>query len=284
MSLKTARAFFISSILLVMFLPVTSGAVQKDPFGPEHAPFTPPEEHIGNSLSDFTFTDQDGKDFTLGEAFGRPLIISFIYTQCHHTCPIITSHLTKALIKAPEEISDFYVLTIGIDTANDTPSNMRQYGARFTDNFDRWKFLSADAPTIEKITGELGFYYEKTDDGFAHMNMVSLIDTEGRIYKHVYGPTFKANNLMGPLKEIAGIKPTGVVSKWRGFENLSFFEKVKLICSRYNPSTGTYELYYPYFIAMGFQVLAILVTVLIVWGKDLNSLLTRTVKALGGGG
>jgi cytochrome oxidase Cu insertion factor (SCO1/SenC/PrrC family) len=88
MSLKTAGAFFISSILLVMFLPVTSGAVQKDPFGPEHAPFTPPEELIGNSLSDFTFTDQDGKDFTLGEAFGRPLIISFIYTKCHHACPI----------------------------------------------------------------------------------------------------------------------------------------------------------------------------------------------------
>jgi cytochrome oxidase Cu insertion factor (SCO1/SenC/PrrC family) len=88
MSLKTARAFFISSILLVMFLPVTSEASQKDPLGPEPAPFTPPEELIGKTLGDFTFTDQDGKNFTLGEAFGRPLIISFIYTKCHHACPI----------------------------------------------------------------------------------------------------------------------------------------------------------------------------------------------------
>lgn len=288
---KIARVLLItvlSSALFVTLLPVTSRSSQPDPFGPEPkplTPLTPPEEFIGATLGDHGFTDQDGNSFTLKELSGKPFIISFIYTECQHTCPLITSRLVSALEKAPKELAGgFHVLTIGIDTENDTPSSMRQYGLRFTEDFEQWRFLSADAPTIERITGELGFFYEKTEYGFAHANMVTVVDTEGRIYKHVYGQTFKSGDLIGPLKEIAGIKPKGAVSKWEYTSNLSFFGKVKLLCSRYNPSTGAYEIYYPYFIAMAFQLLAIVATVLIVWGKNLNSALTRTVRAFGIGG
>lgn len=229
------------------------------------------ENAIGKRVSNYDFIDQDGNLFNLKGLGGRPFIVSFIYTACPHTCSLITGSLLSGVKKAKEKLGeDVYVLTIGFDTENDTPSRMKEYGLRFTDDFSRFKFLSADKTTIEDMTREFGFYYRKVEDGtYEHANMVSLVDSEGRIYRHIYGVTLKPAEIITSLKEMGSGKPSF---------GRSVIDTLKLFCSRYNPATGTYDFYYPYLIVMVTQFITLLSIFVLVWRKELSHLLTRIIR------
>lgn len=45
---------------------------------------------IGQSVESQVLRDIDGNNFELARLQGRPLVVSMIYTSCHHICPTIT--------------------------------------------------------------------------------------------------------------------------------------------------------------------------------------------------
>lgn len=231
------------------------------------------ESAIGKKIGDYTFIDQDGKRFGLRDVIGEPLIISFIYTECTYTCPLITSQLATIINKASREFGKgFQVITIGFDVEHDTPERMREYGLRFTKNFDRWHFLSGDIDTIKAITKEVGFYYKKNGDEFVHLNMLTIIDRDGRVYKNIYGQRFRYKDISSAFKQILSGKRAVATTTSRGW---SFIGSIKLLCSRYNPATGRYEFYYPYFIVMVSQGITLIAIFVFLWGRDLSNLLSR---------
>ncbi len=229
------------------------------------------EDAVGRKVGDYLFTDQDGKPFRLEELKGKPYIVSFNYSSCTTACPLISSTLAIAVKKAMKEFGDsFAVLTIGFDWERDTPERMKEYGLRFTRDFRQWKFLSGDRETIEAITREFGFFYERVGDHFNHLNMVTVVGRDGRIYKQIYGMDLRPGDIIGPLKEaITGKKGFSL------FGDFAFFKSLKLLCSRYNPATGQNEFYFPYLITMAFQVISIVTGFLLLWGKDLLRVLSR---------
>ncbi len=232
------------------------------------------EGAIGRKIGDYTFIDQDGERFRLRDVIGEPLIISFIYTECTYTCPIITSQLATIINKASREFGNgFQVITIGFDVEHDTPQRMMEYGLRFTKNFDRWHFLSGDINTIRAITKELGFYYTKSGDEFVHLNMLTIIDRDGRVYKNIYGQRFRYKDISSAFKQIlSGKRAAATTTTSRGW---SLIGSIKLLCSRYNPATGRYEFYYPYFIVMVTQGITLIAIFVFLWGRDLSNLLSR---------
>ena len=50
---------------------------------------------IGQPLGDYTFRNTDGQTFRLQDLAGKPVIVSMIYTSCHHICPMITKNLEE---------------------------------------------------------------------------------------------------------------------------------------------------------------------------------------------
>ena len=57
---------------------------------------------VGNTLQDFEFTDSHGRLVSLSQYRGKPLLVSLIFTSCHHVCPAITKHLASAVDAARE--------------------------------------------------------------------------------------------------------------------------------------------------------------------------------------
>lgn len=266
------RLTILSISLLLLFSSIAFGKVEREGL------IAIAESAVGRRVGDYSFIDQDGKPFNLNELKGRPYIVSFNYTSCTTACPLIASSLAIAVRKARKELGEgFAVVTIGFDWKRDTPERMKEYGLRFTKDFRQWKFLSGDTVTIEAVTRDLGFYYERAGDGFDHLNMVTIVDKEGRVYKQVYGMAIPPGDIIGPLKEIIrGRKdPSFFGSLWT-----SFSRNLKLICSRYNPATGKNDFYYPYLIVMVFQIIGILTGFLLVWGRDLLRLFTRITNRL----
>ena len=78
---------------------------------------------IGQTLESHVLRDVDGQSFDLASLRGKPLVVSMIYTSCHHVCPTITKNLATAVDIAREALGDdsFSVVTVGFDWAVDTP-------------------------------------------------------------------------------------------------------------------------------------------------------------------
>ena len=228
------------ALLLVLLLGVAAlaDADTPDRYDPEAA-LQLSQQAIGRSLGDYVLTDEFGQPVNLRRDYaGKPLVISLIFTSCHHVCPATTKHLAKAVDVAREALGadSFNVVTIGFDVANDTPQAMAAFARRQGVKDENWRFLSADTESILKISNDLGFIFFPTPRGFDHLNQSSVIDRNGAVYSQVYGVTFELPWLVEPLKEIVFNRTSGAGHLFAGL-----IDRVKLFCTVYDPTTGRYR-------------------------------------------
>ena len=206
---------------------------------------------IGNSLGDYAFTSADGRNVSLQDYRGTPLLISMIFTSCHHICPTTTKHIQEANEAAQDALGEnsFEIVSIGFDTANDSPNTMRSFAIEQGVDADNWNFLSATQETIDSLSRDLGFQYFTSPRGFDHLIQLSMIDRGGRVYSQVYGINFELPALVEPLKQLVLNRPASA-----GHPIASLFDRVMLFCTVYNPATGRYEIDNSLFIqfAIGF--------------------------------
>jgi len=210
---------------------------------------------IGKDLADFELTDTQGKRVHLSDYRGKPLLISMIFTSCYHVCPALTRHLAGAVDAAREALGEdsFQVLTIGFDSARDTPDAMRVFAQEQSIKDPHWVFLSANPATMDQFTDNIGFVHFPSPRGFDHINQVTLVDREGVIYRQVYGAAFDLPWLVEPLKELVFDRPRAA-----GHLVGSVLDRVRLFCTVYDPATGRYRFDYSLFVQITIGALAIL--------------------------
>jgi len=209
---------------------------------------------IGRKLRDHRLVRADGKAFRIADFAGKPLIISLVYSSCYHICPQITQSLARAVDVANDALGEgtFQVATIGFDTEYDKPSAMRAFAKQQGISSDNWHFLSADAPTVWRLSDDIGFSFTPSSKGFDHLTQTTIIDQQGRVYAQVYGEDFATPQLVDPLKHM--VFKGG---PWTGVQSL--FDRVRLVCTIYDPSRDAYYFDYSLFIGMaiGFVCVAV---------------------------
>ena len=206
---------------------------------------------LGNTVGDHPFIDSEGQQITLKQFFGKPLLISLIYTSCYHTCPTLTNHLASVVKIAKEALGEesFTVISIGFDTAVDNPDRMRNFANERKIDMPGWKFLSTDQQTIDRFSQEVGFIYFPSPKGFDHLAQTTILDAEGRVYRQIYGENFEPPLIVEPLKELVfgNQSEQDLVDGW--------INNIRLFCTIYDPTTGRYHFDYSIFIAVGIGVL-----------------------------
>jgi len=210
---------------------------------------------IGKTLADLELTDTTGQNVRLGEYRGKPLLISMIFTSCYHICPVLTRHLGTAVDAAREALGEdsFQVLTIGFDSANDSPEAMRAFARAQRIDDPHWAFLSASQQTLGRLVENIGFVYFPSPRGFDHINQVTVIDRDGVIYRQVYGAEFDLPSLVEPLKELVFNRRQAP-----GHFVAGMLDRVRLFCTVYDPATGRYRFDYSLFVQIAIGALAIL--------------------------
>lgn len=246
-----AIALFFSTVFLFSdMLILTASADEVEQYDRDSA-LQISQSAIGNSLGDYTFKSTTGQNVSLYAYRGKPLLISMIFTSCHHICPTTTKHIDKAARAAREVLGDasFAIVSIGFDTANDTPDAMRAFARQQNVSADNWHFLSATQETISGLSRDLGFQFYPSPRGFDHLIQLSMIGREGNVYNQVYGIEFGLPSLVEPLKRLVFDRPD---SSGHLFSGLA--DRVRLFCTVYNPATGRYEIDNSLFIqiAIGF--------------------------------
>jgi len=234
------------------------------------------DQSVGKRLGDYELIDSSGERFHLSEFYHKPFIIHFIYTRCIHTCATITSNLATALREAEVNPGEkVNIFTVGFDDEMDTPQGMKEFGERFTGDFGRWRFVTANKEVLERLTGEIGFYYKKTGDGFDHLNMITIIDSGGKIYKHIYGTNITGNDVLLPLKELLENKKEGRVLR----SSDRWIDRLIYLCSSYEESTQTYRINYLYILIVLLQILSFFVFIIFIWKRDLCSFYHKMRRA-----
>jgi len=210
---------------------------------------------VGSLLQNFEFTDSHGNPVSLSQYRGKPLLISMIFTSCHHVCPAITKHLANAVDTAREALGEdsFRVITVGFDTPVDTPNAMRAFANQQDIDDPGWYFLSASAATIADLVENIGFTYFPSPRGFDHVNQVTVVDQEGVVYRQVYGAVFDLPWLVEPLKELVFNRPQA-----GSHFTSDLLGRIKLFCTVYDPNTGRYRFDYSLFVGIGIGVLSVL--------------------------
>ncbi len=227
------------------------------------------QKAIGQSIGDYGLIDALGNTVNLKSDYaGRPLVVSMIFTSCHHVCPATTKHLAKSVDAAREALGadSFDVVTIGFDVANDTPQAMAAFARKQGVSDENWRFLSASSDTIQKISDDLGFIFFPTPRGFDHINQSSIIDRNGAVYGQVYGVTFELPWLVEPLKEIVFNRPSSVGHVFSGL-----IDRVKLFCTVFDPTTGRYRFDNSLFVQMGVGASMILAILIYLFREILKS-------------
>jgi protein SCO1 len=218
---------------------------------------------VGKPIGDYTLFDRDGKLVRLAEYRGKPYIVSFIYTGCTQVCPTTTKFLGSAVEEAQRALGadTFRVVTVGFNMPFDTPAAMREFQRKQGIDLANWVFVAGVPATIDGLARDTGFAWVPSASGFDHLTQATIVDAQGRVFQQVYGETFELPMFVRPLKELADGTPAPV-------QNLSdIIERVRVLCTVYDPRAGKYRLNYGLFIEI-FVGLAVLGATLYYLGSE----------------
>lgn len=139
-------------------------------------------------LNEFTFKNQDEKDFGLADLEGEIWIADFIFTSCETVCPPMTANMTKLNQQLKEEgIKDIKFVSFSVDPEVDTPEKMNEFMSRYDLNSADWNFLSGYSQETIQQFAEESFrtiaVKPKNEDQVIHGTQFFLVNREGTIVK-----------------------------------------------------------------------------------------------------
>ncbi len=151
----------------------------------EELPATAPTHDGSLHHLDAVWTDAHGEQLRLPDLAGGPAMITMFYGSCATACPILL-HKARRLQEATG--LDLPVLAVTFDPGADTPEALRRYAEERGYDRDDWRFLIGDELQIRMLATMLGVQYRPLQEGgFAHSNLIIVIDGEGRIVLHEEG-------------------------------------------------------------------------------------------------
>lgn len=119
------------------------------------------EERARNFFTDTEVIDQNGKKlrFYSDVLRNRVVLISFIFTNCEYSCPMLAQKLKQARASMVPAIKDeVWFVTLSVDPERDTPESMKQFAKGQGVDESRWIFLTGDKQNLELLVKKLGQY------------------------------------------------------------------------------------------------------------------------------
>lgn len=223
------------------------------------------EGSIGRMVGAYSLTSTKGQPVSLTSLRGKPVVVSLVYSACSSVCPVTTQRLLDAVDQANQLFGPdrFEVITIGFDARNDTPARMATFASTQGIKAPNWRVASGDTATINAILRDLGFSYARVAGGFDHVTQTTILDNDGKVYRHVYGEDFPIRMFMEPLRDVIYGRSSPVTVS-------GLIDRIKFICTTFDPGAGRYKIDYGLVFGSVLGALSLLVFGLVIareWRK-----------------
>jgi protein SCO1/2 len=178
------------------------------------APPPPPDiREPGQTLTDATLVDQNGKPSSLSAYRGHRVALTFIYTRCPlpEFCPLMDRHFAavQKTIASTPALADVRLVTVTLDPAFDTPAVLKPYAARRGADPMIWSFLTGEPAEVNKFGSQLGIYVEHNPQSaidITHNLRTVVIDPDGRLVKVHNGNSWTPSELVADLSAVPAAK------------------------------------------------------------------------------
>ena len=170
---------------------------------PTDIPIPKPEGQvpIGDSLPDFTLTDEAGHPLTLSAFRGKLVAVDFIYTRCPlpNVCPMLSANFARLQKRFGDEIT---LLSITLDPQYDTPQVLTDYAQRWHADPRTWHFLTGSSDEIRKVAGYFGVIFWPEEGAITHTSSTAIVDRTGRLAAMVEGSSFTSQQLIDLVQSL----------------------------------------------------------------------------------
>jgi protein SCO1/2 len=172
----TVASLFLAASVLVARAPALPAPPAQGP------PALSPGDAEERTIPDVEVRDQDGRTLRFDRDLlsGRTVVMSFIYTTCTASCPLLGrafADLQAALAEARR--SDVYLLSLSRDPETDTPERLKEWGRRFGVK-PGWFLLTGDKGAMDELL--LALTGDPARRG-VHSDAVLIVDLDQGIWR-----------------------------------------------------------------------------------------------------
>ena len=160
---------------------------------------------------EFALTTQDNRPLSLGDLHGKVVAVTFIFTQCRDTCPVLTAKLVDVQRKLSNTAdSNIAFVAISLTPTHDTSDVLKRYANAHNADLARWSFLTGDEKQIHLLAKQYGVFVQRKDkvDEVDHGFLTSLIDRAGMIRVQYMGVRFAPDEMLSDLRALAQEPPS----------------------------------------------------------------------------
>ena len=172
----------------------------------EHTALEPPLPKIAPA-PEFVLTSQDGARVTLADFRGKVVAVTFIFTLCTATCPVLTPMMSFVQDQLGRDFGGkIAFISITVDPERDTPQVLKEYAQAFGANLAGWSFLTGAPAAIQDVARRYGVFASKAENGdVEHTFLTSIVDPQGILRVQYLGVRFDPEefrrDLLSLLKE-----------------------------------------------------------------------------------
>lgn len=133
-------------------------------------------------VPDFELTDQNNQKISTKDMLGKVYLVEFFFSKCPTICPVMNSNMK--VIEKEINNPNFGIISISIDSDNDTPEVLKHHAKKIGVTSPNWHFLTGDREYIGKIADLFNIYVGDKDDeseSLNHSGMIALVDQNGNI-------------------------------------------------------------------------------------------------------
>ena len=152
----------------------------------------------------FTLTAQDERRLSLADLRGKVVVLTFIYTACADTCPLLTAKMATLQGRLGADFGPrVFFVSVTVDPERDTPAVLKGYGAAHGARFDGWAFLTGTPAEIREVGQRYGIFAKKTARGDVdHTFLTSVIDPRGALRVQYMGVRFDPAELLADVRSV----------------------------------------------------------------------------------
>lgn len=185
---RRAGSWLALLVLLVLLTFVAAGCTSRpsanalQPDRPARAEASPDAFSVYDLAG--AWRDQTRAARALADWRGSPVLVALIYTHCTATCPLAVSELKRIAALDPH----VRFVLVSLDPARDDVRRLAAYAAERGLDPARWTLLTGSDADVRDLAATLGVRYRQvTPDDLAHTNLITLLDSEGRIVRQASG-------------------------------------------------------------------------------------------------
>jgi len=154
----------------------------------------------GRPAPEFALIDHRGQAVSLASLRGRPVVVTFVYADCHASCPLLIARLRALESRSAPDIA---FVAVSLDPRRDTPASLAGAATRW-ELGSRWHLLSGAPETVSATLRTYGVQYAPLPDGeIAHENLVVMIDRHGRLAFSYRGLAYPEDRQAADLARLA---------------------------------------------------------------------------------